>query len=385
MTSKETDEMADIRFPNSLPSNSLLVSLNGELFDTLKPVRENNFDLTVLSPTVYKTIYASSVDDIQGVKGSSLKHQFLALANTAFDKHYGFVLNPSHLFLLIEQHIALHVNQNSEALRAQFVAHEGKKDLTMDIPATPTREEWAGIIGDFQRQIAANTVPDTKELMSLHDFESAGEAEKVVGDVVLMDMCQAFFKYKVRTRCGFPYFVMEGGESDWQLLREKAEQAISRKTMSDLSSFWLSALLPTLDKLLQARRGEVDRVFWENFYKRGSHGGSGGYTYVNGWINAFFPVTNDNQTNRFCLPFNQVLTKAEKREDGLDIQDYTAGVASAPVLWTRMGERIPMRFCAGFVGGRIVHDNALRPEVAWWVGPIDEEADEKKRAKKRRY
>eukprot|EP01040_Poterioochromonas_malhamensis_P003869 gene3870-4132_t len=384
LTSKLTG-VNDSRFPNSLPPTSALISLNSKLFDTLQPVSEENFDLPGLSPTTYKSIYASSVDGVRGVKGSWLKHQFLALANTAFDKHYGFVLNPSHLFLLIEQQIALHVNQKSEALRAQFVVHEGKKDLSMEIPATPTREEWAGIIEDFQRQIAANTVPDTKDLMSVHDFESAGEAEKVAGDVVLMDMCQTFFQYKMHTLCGIPYFIMEGAESDWQLLRDKAEQAISRKTLPDFSSFWLSALLPTLDKLLQARRGEVDRIFWENFYKLGSHEGSGGYTYVNGWINVFFPVTNENKKNRFCLPFNQVLTKAEKHDDGLDIHDYTAGIASAPVLWTRLGERIPMRFCAGFVGGRIVHDNALRPEVGWWVGPIDEEADQKKRERERYF
>lgn len=369
----------NLDLPAFLPPNAMLLEMDRSLLNTSKFEEEGAFELQKISPYVFKSISASSVDGKRGIQGTTLKHRFLAAANTAFDKHYGFVLNPSHLFILISQQIALHVNQNSEALRYQFVKHEGKKELLLEIPYSPTTEEWAGIIESFQGQIAENTVPDTKDLLTLHDFESAEIVEKVVGDVALMDICQSYFSYKMYTGCGFPYFVMEGPESDWTLLREKAEQAISRKTLPEFSSFWLSALLPTLDKLVLARKGEIDLPFWQSFYKRKSKGGSGGYTYVNGWINAFFPLTNDNEQNRFCLPYDQVITSPP---DGTNIQDYTAGVSSVPVEWKRVTTIEPMSFCGGFVGGTIVNGNAIRPEVAWWVGIIDKEAEEKK---KQRY
>jgi hypothetical protein len=272
--------------------------------------------------------------------------------------------------------VALHVNQHSEDLRDHFVNESGKKTLKLEIPADPAKDEWESIIAYFDQQIGENTVSDTQALFSMEDFSCATSVDKIAGNVLLMDITQQFFEYKVYTCCGIPYFIMEGSVEDWQTLREKAEQVVRRKTKSEFATAWLPVLLPLLDKLRDIRTGtdphsSVDKVFWNNFFKFGASGGSGGYTFVNGWINSFFPLTNDMKISNFCVPYHE---KAENShsESGYDIRDFVTGVGSAPVVWTRLGVKIPLKFCCGFIGGVIKYESCLKPEIGWWVVEVDE-------------
>jgi hypothetical protein len=331
----------------------------------------------------------------RGISNSFIVHQFISCAHQAFDQHIGFVLAPQQLFLLILQQIALHVNQNAQELRAQFVRHEGKKDLVVDVPMNPTVEQWAGAMQSIRQQIGENTVPDTLQLFSLQEFSTISENEKIAGDIALMDTCQEFFSYRFRTLCGIPFFILEGTVEDWESLREKAEQIIVRKTLPEFSARWLPALLPTLDKIIKARKGEEnDKAFWESFYKRDAQRGSGGCTFVSGWINCFFPLTQTKFANPFCEAFSNVplyLKKIEQlssisegtirtskegeeeqdddnRKEGMDKADFPSGFSTVPVTWHRLGEEIPLKVNSGFICGIYNEDERfIRPEVGWWI------------------
>ena len=236
-----------------------------------------------------------------------IKNQFLSAALQAFCHHIGFVLAPQQLFLVILQQIGIHVNCNSDQLRSQFVTFDEKKKIVVEVSTSPSEEEWARAFQNIRQQIAENTVPDTYDLFSLEPFSTASINEKVAGDITLMDVCQSFFDYSFMSLCGIPYFILEGTVEDWELLREKVEQLITRKTLPELQARWLPALLPTLDKIIRTRRGEEnDKFFWESFFKVGSQGGSGASTYVSGWINCFFPLLQEEQWNPFCQPFHAV-------------------------------------------------------------------------------
>lgn len=372
------DASVNSTIPDSNGSENIVITVDPALFATQKPISSNPIDITMTTSFKFTRIMANSVRDGEGfMHNRLLKNQFLGMAHLAFDNHYGFVLNASQIFLLIIHQIALHVNYNAEQLRSQFVTHDGKKELSIDIPAVPTEEDWKGIIENFQSQIQANTLPDTHSLLTMRDFVGANDSEKVAGDIGLMDICQEFFDYKCYTRCGIPYFVLEGPVEDWQLLREKAEQALDRKTLPEFSRQWKESLLPILDKLLLARRGEeVDLHFWNDFFKIGAKNGSGGYTYISGWVNTFFPITNEKRR-----PQNQYAHSNFRKFNGggCDVQNFPTGSSSAPVIWMRLGQRIPLRFAGGFVGGKLVHGNCIRPEIGWWLGEIDEEASKKKK------
>jgi len=130
-----------------------------------------------------------------------------------------------------------------------------------------------------------------------------------------MAMCKSFFDYNCATFCGFPTVTLLGTLEDWQHLRQAAELAIrnlcqadgvvagiSRLLHMDFCERWLSALLPTLDRFIDAYQGQVDAVFWNSMLKRGGRAGSGGFTGYTGWFNVFFPKIKKS-FNRFCLPY----------------------------------------------------------------------------------
>jgi hypothetical protein len=141
----------------------------------------------------------------RGISNNFIVHQFISCAHQAFDQHIGFVLAPQQLFLLILQQIALHVNQNAKELRAQFVRHEGKKDLAVDVPMNPTAEQWAGAMQSIQQQIGENTVPDTLQLFSLQEFSTIIENEKVAGRIALMDTVKSSSLTDVELSVEFPF------------------------------------------------------------------------------------------------------------------------------------------------------------------------------------
>jgi len=342
-------------------------------------------------------LYASSSKTDANVIYHDNFNQFLSGAHEAFDKHWPFVLAPQHLFLLILHAIILHVQGQPEMLRRKFVIHDGLKDLVKHVDSRMTHEKWESVVEAFRELISEYTVPDTAEMCSLRNFSCCTDTEGLAGDIALMDMCKSFFRYKLVTRCGIPAFAMEGTQEDWKRLRFLSEKIILEKTAPSFSSFWLPILLPTLDKLVEARCHPemVDVPFWNSFFKRGGEHSSGTYVYIGGWVNVFFPIDKNGERNQFCEIFSNtglylslkpkvVVPKGvrplpSKPINGLDVNGFTSGVSSVPLKWQRFSATLPMKFNSGFACSRLLHGICVRPEVEWWItgdAAIDEDDDE---------
>ena len=135
------------------------------------------------------------------------KQNLLAKAvHAAFYGHHPLVLSPDVIWLTIAQGLANHIDQNAEALRPHFVAHEGKKELVVHRPqfvkGSPAND-WEGVFPEFSEQITANTMPGTVELIQ-NEFSTTGPVERVVSHITLMDTVQHYFSYTMCCGCGFP-------------------------------------------------------------------------------------------------------------------------------------------------------------------------------------
>jgi len=97
-----------------------------------------------------------------------------------------------------------------------------------------------------------------------------------------MDSLKSYFKYRMKTECGIPRVKMIGSVDDWITLKNKVEEL----SKFDLE-FWISKLLPILDKFIEAASGKVDKVFWDCCYKNHTPFGSGAKTTVKGWVTLF--------------------------------------------------------------------------------------------------
>ena len=63
-------------------------------------------------------------------KAQRHKHPFIGAALHAYCSHYPLTLKPSHIWLLILQGIATHVELNAEKVRSKWVDFKGKRVLT---------------------------------------------------------------------------------------------------------------------------------------------------------------------------------------------------------------------------------------------------------------
>eukprot|EP00035_Acanthoeca_spectabilis_P021878 m.440748 g.440748 ORF g.440748 m.440748 type:complete len:399 (-) comp18558_c0_seq1:1086-2282(-) len=314
-------------------------------------------------------------------------HGFIAAVATAFDQHLPLSLRPEHFWLLVLQAVSRHVNANAEALRHKFVNHEGKETLEVrrdDFSPGRVGLDWAGVVTEIGEQINGKTVPGVAEMVST-DFSTTTPIEQVAAQVTVMDMLQSFFEYKMSTCCGFPSITLEGAPEDWHNLRAKTTALVSQVCTEDFAASWIPALLSVLDRFVAQVDSpkEVDVQFWQSFCKRGGMHGSGGYTWLNGWFNVFFPDLKQSK-NSYCVPYSPDIGYAQEKlgenyyshfggakpppgAHGPDLTDLPGGMASAPVTWDFLGTDIPLTFTAGFAGAAQRADGTVAPEIGWLI------------------
>src|SRR5207237_8766312 len=92
---------------------------------------------------------------------------------------------------------------------------------------------------------------------------------------------QSYCAYSVCSLCGIRTITLLGTPDDWRSIRLRAA------TLAEFGlGWWVTELLPILDQFVAASRGQVDRAFWQSFYKLEDESGG---PCVTGWINVLFP------------------------------------------------------------------------------------------------
>ncbi len=322
------------------------------------------------------------------------KHGFVEAITTAFGKHYPLALRPQHIWLLILQGIAEHVTQHAETLRSCWVKHqEGKKTLAVirDEFLLHKRNDWLNVImklneeqgqggkdDSFLHQIRQYSVEGAYEDVML-SFSESTPTEQICMGITIMDTLKEYFDYKVYTRCGFPSIQLEGTLSDWESIRSKAEQLITTRCEPAFATRWLRALLPLLDIFIAQYRAAslrqpVDAQFWSSMCKRGGDRGSGGYNWLNGWFNIFFPYLKNKEWNRYCEPYSATQSyvlegpQQDSKVVGVDEDELSVGISQVPVIWDYYGREFPLIFYAGFICAKQdCHTKVITPNVAWYV------------------
>ena len=284
----------------------------------------------------------------------------------AYSSHYPLVLSPDDVWTAIAQGFATHINENAEALRSRFVAHEGKVDLVVDLvgfvrggPANP----WGEGLTAFSDAIAENTSPKQRDLV-VGNFTTTGPVERAASEIVLMGTMQKFFGYVGRTMCGIPEITLLGTPEDWKSIRDR----VAAMGEYDLA-WWTDVVTPILDQFVAASKGHVEKAFWESMYK--THDSSGG-PYLNGWVNTLFAYHAQGYNGKEYVKTpvrNPFLDWQRSRSFGGPTTDsFPMGLTRVPWKWDYYGNMIDMEFLGGFVG--VSQDpvtRAVRPALGWAV------------------
>jgi hypothetical protein len=299
----------------------------------------------------------------------SRAHGFVEAVYLAFYWHYPLVLSPDDVWLCLAQGFATHVKLHAEALRRRFVSHDDRLTISVrrdDFVKGSPSNDWPAMFSELSGRIGEH-VGKTRELV-VADFSTTGAIERAASEVVLFDAMQRYFDYLAVSLSGIPEITLLGTVDDWLSIRRRADMF----SEFDLTG-WTATLLPVLDRIVRTARGDVDRAFWQSFYKQKNQSGG---PYVNGWINVLFPYVEGQGagTNRREPSPNLY---AMRWEEGLSAEvgggpamhDFPKGLSSAPFTWEYLGAKIPMVFMGGFTGvSQDATTGAVRPAIGWAIG-----------------
>ena len=297
---------------------------------------------------------------------SRVKHSFLATALDAWSDHRDFIVKPDHFWLMFLQAIAIHVNNNSKALRKRWVRHKGKMTLEVrrdDFVKDSRDNDWAGVVEEFVNLIDSKTVDSVGTLLD-GGFSTTNFVERIAAKSTVMNIVKSYFDFVAMTLCGFPSVRMEGSVEDWERLRDKVEEVFAKKKLvPKLVRMWSKVLLPVLDKLVLSAKGEPPLDFWDKMIKYHGPKGSGGYSYVSGWINVFLPIVNEKANPMCFIPSHG--QGPNPPGPSFAVGNIPNGLCTTPIVWKYLGQKIDLELAAGFVGAAETDEDALMPEIGW--------------------
>lgn len=300
---------------------------------------------------------------------------FIVAVVTAFAQHLPLELSPDHIWSLITYAFAKHVDQNAEALRKNFVSHQGKQRIEIVTPAGfkvsdsrnpdtgASAKEWEMcVFSQFSGRIKEYIGENTHAALTA-DFSTTTPSARAASEIVLMAAMKNYFSYGMTTLCGIPEITLLGTESDWVALRERAV-TLGNLMLPEYQRFWMPALLPVLDKFVQSYRGQVDHGFWQSMVKLRHNGmGSGHRDFIGGWIQILFPYLSYGRGSE-----GEMRQWNEMYFSGPDPGAFPLIESFAPCDWNYFGTTYDLEFHAGITGVRQDPETGtVAPVSGWYV------------------
>ncbi|KAJ6619257.1 hypothetical protein B0H10DRAFT_2216952 [Mycena sp. CBHHK59/15] len=253
----------------------------GKVDTLVREFKGINFEPAVPSPLV-----STVVDSTEGIVVHNVipkTNGFVDTIISAYNQHHALVLRPDDVWIAILTQFNFYVNANAELLRANFVAHEGKKELVV---STEAFGDFGKLAREMVDLIDKNIVDPTLRTWALPDFSTTTVNDTTVSSILLMATVKAYFEYVFcEICCGIPRVTLEGTKSDWEKILERLEKL---KEYGIETIAWYHLLVPVISRFVKAfddPNGESNRTFWQNVahYEPGGSGPS----YYSGWISAF--------------------------------------------------------------------------------------------------
>ncbi|KAK6532584.1 hypothetical protein TWF281_006767 [Arthrobotrys megalospora] len=305
-------------------------------------------------PYVCKEVFQSTFnqDLIESRKIHPSASSFVYAAMNAYNYHHHLVIRPDDVWITILTQFSLYVNAHAEELRSHFVAHEGKKKLTVNAVGTRYTVNFGALAVRMGELIEENVIDPELRTWLLPNFTTTEENDRIVSSVLMMATLQSYFAYGMQLACGLPGVTMLGEKSDWEALLQKVDKF---ETFGEETTFFAKLLRPILKRFVMCfddPESQESKDFWQTVVSR--HGGGSGPRYIGGWITAFCMWTSSGKmqyhTDRKTWG-KQVETLSLDGETYGLLQDHdvTGGYAHVPVELNDNGEMFDTVMLAGMV------------------------------------
>ncbi|KAJ6569267.1 hypothetical protein B0H19DRAFT_938030 [Mycena capillaripes] len=342
---------------------------------------------------------------------------FVATLLEAYTQDRALIIRPDDVWLAILSQFNFFLNARAELLRANFVAHEGTRELLIVTEGTRYTVDFGALAHQMTDLIEKNVVDPELRAWALPNFTTTTTNDTTVGAVLLMATLKQYFTYKIMLRgCGIPRVTLEGERSDWVNILGRLEKL---KEYGLETTAWYHLLWPIITRFIAAFDDPASAANVD-FWQRIAHytpGGSGRGDHYTGWITAFTVFNKEgqwlgmvlNQTRVDAVP-PETLPTAEfwatylhperhPSQDPVLVLDGTPyhqvgsqrippGYGEVDVTLDDNGELFACAMVAGAVGTRVCSsgdrvlsvsgtDDTVRPVAGWWLF-IKKEEDEKK-------
>ncbi|RNA45022.1 conserved domain [Brachionus plicatilis] len=286
---------------------------------------------------------------------SSKLHPFVNAVHLAYANHLNLILTPDVIWYLILSGTSIHIDVNSEELRANFVEHEEKKTINIRrdyFIFNSTENQWDGLIDEFVQNVNSNLKPSAQNLLSAN-FTTTNRVTSACSKIVFLAAFQKYFNYKLTTLCGIPEIKISGSIDDWKLIKSKISDLNS--TMPSLS-VWYNQLDKLAQKFVDAFENKIDEEFWNQIYKM--NGGSGG-PFISGWILSLFPYLKRNTRNYFVWEKDWSFSYDMDMLGGLVTSDFPLTLSNSSFIWDYYSTEYSMSFTGGMIGVKFFEKKLL--------------------------
>ena len=222
---------------------------------------------------------------------------------SAYSRHEGVVISPDDVWLAVQLVLCKYIEAHAEQLRTLFVSHQGKKKLEVDMIAY----DWPKFMRLVVELIKENTKADA---VKMPQFSSSTEFDVTMKQLAVMDAMKSYFEYTCRFCCGIPRVGFKGTIQDWQLLKTTVTGLRAIAVNGDeLLIKWADTVVSVIEQFVLTLEGNVSTSFWNSIFNERVQGGSGGSTYIHGWLNALLVMdynkeldVGDIPASRFTVP-----------------------------------------------------------------------------------
>jgi hypothetical protein len=334
---------------------------------------------------VGKPVLHSSFTGLGGTDTSPVtpyKNGFVNGVIRAFQQHIHLTIRPDDVWLAILIQFSFYVNKHAEALRKQFVEHDGQVKLTVST-STPFFE---CDIGD----LAEKFVPLMQEKLSDPDvrdwllpvFSTTTTTDLAVSSMVMMATMKEYFKFQMLIGCGFPSVTLLGEAGDWQMILERLEKFAQYGAEP---AVWSKLLTPVIKRFIATfympDSTELKDFWMRAVYSIGAPGSGREGPPYNGWLTAFmfWDSHGHHRESSWTVDANQ-LPPLELDGERFSLIPYhragvPSGVVEVPVLVDALdlGLRFQTTLVAGTMGVTVRDGpqgdpaTMVQPCSGWWM------------------
>ncbi|PVF95609.1 hypothetical protein CPB86DRAFT_710916, partial [Serendipita vermifera] len=205
----------------------------------------------------------------------------------AYSRHHHLIIRPDDIWISILSQVNFYVNANAEDLRSKFVAHEGKKEIHIEVTGTRYTVDFGQIAEQFGARLKENILDPSLHEWIIPNYTTTTPNDKVICSVMMMATLKAYFDYSCSIDCGIPSITLQGTKEDYLSIYQRLDKL---EEFGPEPTAFARLLRPVIKQFTAAfhavEEGKTpDPDFWGRICHY--HSGGSGPSYISGWLSVF--------------------------------------------------------------------------------------------------